>query len=74
MACPKCAGLLVQEEMHEHSGRFQGWRCIQCGLRLDTTIAHNRLRPHPGEADDSFAGNTAARPAGFDRKRRPVTS
>jgi hypothetical protein len=75
MACPKCAGLLVQEEIHEQSGRFQGWRCIQCGLRLDTTIVHNRLRPHPGEApDDPFAGDTAVRPARLDRKRRPVAS
>ncbi len=43
MNCPKCAGLLIQEDIQEHSGRFQGWRCVQCGLRLDQTIVQNRL-------------------------------
>ncbi|MBI4400964.1 MAG: hypothetical protein HY581_04965 [Nitrospirae bacterium] len=43
MKCPRCAGLLIQEEIQEHSGRFHGWRCIQCGFRLDQTIAQHRL-------------------------------
>lgn len=41
--CPKCTGFLAQEDIQEHSGHFQGWRCIQCGLRLDQTIVHNRI-------------------------------
>jgi transposase-like protein len=41
MTCPKCTGLLTLEELQEHSGHFQGWRCIQCGLRLDQRIAQN---------------------------------
>lgn len=41
MTCPKCTGLLTLEEIQEHSGHFQGWRCIQCGLRLDQRIAQN---------------------------------
>ena len=50
MNCPKCAGLLIQEEIQEHSGRFQGLRCIQCGLRLDQTIMQNRLAADPEES------------------------
>jgi len=75
MSCPKCAGLLVQEEMNEQSGRFQGWRCIQCGLRLDTTIVHNRLRLHAGEAEGQGAASvqgSSAGPVRAERKRRPV--
>jgi len=41
MNCPKCTGLLTLEDLQEHSGHFQGWRCIQCGLRLDQRIAQN---------------------------------
>jgi hypothetical protein len=43
MKCPKCAGLLVQEELQEQTGHFEGLRCIQCGMRLDATILQNRL-------------------------------
>lgn len=80
MTCPKCAGLLVQEEMHEQSGRFHGWRCIQCGLRLDATIVQNRLRPQPGDAPTRCAGRSSDRfdnePSSLrvERKRRPVAS
>ncbi|MGH7233202.1 MAG: hypothetical protein ACREJU_17865 [Nitrospiraceae bacterium] len=58
MRCPKCAGLLTLEDIHEHSGRFRGWRCIQCGLRLDQTIVENRHAavPHP---DSSGSGDSA---------------
>jgi hypothetical protein len=49
MNCPKCAGLLIQEEIQVHSGRFHGWRCVQCGLRLDETIVQNRV---DGTSDD----------------------
>jgi len=50
MNCPKCAGLLIQEEIQVYSGRFHGWRCVQCGLRLDETIVQNRV---DGAPDDS---------------------
>jgi hypothetical protein len=55
MKCPKCTGLLIQEDIREQSGRFQGWRCIQCGFRLDHLIAQNRTSAPPDPAeDDSF--------------------
>lgn len=59
MTCPKCRGLLVQEEIQEHSGRFQGWRCIQCGLRLDATIVQNRLGAPLEEHDSDTDGSPA---------------
>ncbi len=53
MNCPKCAGLLIQEELQEQGGRFQGWRCIQCGLRLDQQILHNRPTVPPQVGEDT---------------------
>jgi len=52
MKCPKCTGLLIQEDIREQSGRFQGWRCIQCGFRLDHLIAQNRTSAPPDPSDD----------------------
>ena len=60
MNCPKCAGLLILEEIQVYSGRFQGWRCVQCGLRLDETIVQNRV---DGAPDDSRSNPDDARPA-----------
>jgi len=60
MNCPKCAGLLIQEEIQVYSGRFHGWRCVQCGLRLDETIVQNRV---DGTPDDSRNNPDDARPA-----------
>ncbi len=77
MKCPKCTGLLIQEEIQEHSGRFHGWRCIQCGLRLDQTIVQNRhevqTEPRvPDLAGASTQGSSGlhAKPAG--RPKRPA--
>lgn len=77
MNCPKCAGLLIQEEIQEHSGRFHGWRCIQCGLRLDQTIAQNRHDTQTDQRPDSVGSSSThtasllqARTAG--RHKRPV--
>ena len=54
MKCPKCTGLLIQEDIREQSGRFQGWRCIQCGFRLDHLIVQNRTSAPPDlPGDDS---------------------
>lgn len=52
MKCPKCTGLLIREDIREQSGRFQGWRCIQCGFRLDHLIAQNRTSVPPDPSDD----------------------
>ena len=58
MACPKCSGLLIREDLRAQSGQFLGWRCIQCGFRMDHLIVKNRtgVRPEgdlPDEDDES---------------------
>ena len=76
MNCPKCTGLLVQEEIREHGGQFQGWRCIQCGLRLDETIVQNRLtapsEDNSAELEQSSSNYSVnlARPSG--RQKGPT--
>jgi len=47
MNCQRCAGLMIGEEVQVVSGRFQGWRCVQCGLWLDQTIVRNRVETPP---------------------------
>jgi hypothetical protein len=71
MNCPKCAGLLIQEEITVLSGRFQGWRCIQCGLRLDEIIVQNRVDVNPDELDDSEAEPSPALVQSTGRAARP---
>lgn len=71
MKCPKCTGLLIQEEIQEHSGRFHGWRCIQCGLRLDQTIVQNRHEV-PTEAQMSNLAGTSAQSSPGLHARPPV--
>ncbi len=64
MKCPKCTGLLIQEDIREQSGRFQGWRCIQCGFRLDHLIAQNRTSAPPDpDADDMMEISPRSRSA-----------
>jgi len=82
MRCPKCAGLLINEDIQEYSGRFWGWRCVQCGFRLDETIAQNRqefcrLDPsgedepdQPISEDDDLLSEIAAKPV--VRQKRPA--
>lgn len=70
MNCPKCTGLLIQEEIQEHSGRFHGWRCIQCGLRLDQTIAQNRHDAQPDARSTAMAGS----PSGAGSPLEPRTA
>jgi len=75
MKCPKCTGLLIQEDIREQSGRFQGWRCIQCGFRLDHRIAQNRTSTPLDPADDETvegsprAGSASRRRAASRNKR-----
>lgn len=58
MKCPKCTGLLIQEDIREQSGRFQGWRCIQCGFRLDHLIAQNRTSTPPDPSNEDTVETT----------------
>lgn len=78
MKCPKCTGLLIQEDIRERSGRFQGWRCIQCGFRLDHLIAQNRTSTPPDPADDdtialSPHSRTTSRQSTTPRSRRAAS-
>ncbi len=68
MKCPKCTGLLIREDIREHSGRFQGWRCIQCGLRLDHLIAQNRISTPPDPADDDTIETSSRASAASTRR------
>jgi len=62
MNCPRCAGLIIREEVQVHSGRFHGWRCVQCGLWLDQTIAKNRIEaPAAGEDPDTIQDEPSQR-------------
>ncbi len=75
MKCPKCTGLLIQEDIREQSGRFQGWRCIQCGFRLDHLIAQNRTSAPPDPSDEDAVetaprARTASRHAPITRSKR----
>ncbi|MGH7205581.1 MAG: hypothetical protein ACREI2_05160 [Nitrospiraceae bacterium] len=78
MTCPKCTGLLIQEEVWEHGGQFQGWRCVQCGLRLDETIVQNRLtapsEDDPADLDASASTYSVnlARPSGRQKRSARV--
>jgi len=68
MKCPKCTGLLIQEKIQEYSGRFHGWRCIQCGLRLDQTIAQNRQGVQPEELSPDLDDSPHDRLTGLQRR------
>ena len=47
--CARCAGLLVSDWFYdfENPGDYhvRVLRCVQCGHRIDPTIAQNRIRP-----------------------------
>jgi len=58
MKCPRCTGLLIKEDIREQSGRFQGWRCIQCGFRLDPLIVQNRTSAPPNLPNDDVEDTT----------------
>jgi rubredoxin len=79
--------LLINEDIQEYSGRFLGWRCIQCGFRLDETIAQNRQGVQPldpsGEdepdqpvaEDDDFFSEIPTKPVGRQKRAsRPARS
>lgn len=71
MKCPKCTGLLIQEDIREQSGRFQGWRCVQCGFRLDHLIAQNRTSALADPLDDDTVGIA---PRSRTVSRQPTTN
>lgn len=74
MNCPRCAGLMIGEEVQVISGRFHGRRCVQCGLWLDKTIVRNRLEPGSEELRAGLAGassTTLSGTAKSSRSKRP---
>jgi len=45
MECPKCEGLMIEEEyLADGFGSINEWRCVNCGAILDAVIAQNQLR------------------------------
>jgi hypothetical protein len=48
-SCARCTGLLVSDWFYdlENPGEYyvKALRCVQCGHRVDPTIARNRIRP-----------------------------
>jgi hypothetical protein len=61
---------MIQEDIREQSGRFQGWRCIQCGFRLDHLIVQNRISAPPDPSDDDTID---AAPRARTASRRPTS-
>jgi len=43
MDCTKCDGLMVLERVSDGFCCMEEWRCLNCGLVLDSVIAQNRL-------------------------------
>jgi hypothetical protein len=47
-SCPRCAGLLVSDWFYDFENpaeyHAEVLRCVQCGNRVDPTIAQNRIR------------------------------
>ena len=76
MNCPKCTGLLTQEEHRAHSGLFHGWRCVQCGLRLDELILQNRTvsEPRKNHTEETSLPGETIRSSRTPRRRKRVTS
>ena len=45
MSCPRCRGVMISQDLHDHHGTYltlPGWRCLSCGEVLDATILTNR--------------------------------
>lgn len=42
MGCHKCKGLMVTEWVRDLFPEPYVWRCVNCGLLMDTTITRNR--------------------------------
>ncbi len=45
MDCTRCQGTMVGEQyinVQNDSMTFHGWRCINCGNRIDDLIQHHR--------------------------------
>ena len=45
MSCPRCRGVMIAQDLHDHHGTYlplPGWRCLSCGEVLDATILTNR--------------------------------
>ena len=57
--CPRCRGYMVpvipdsSEEVLLEVGEWCGWRCINCGERIDPLIVANRSAARGGTRMDS---------------------
>ena len=56
MTCKRCDGLMVREQydnLEFDSAGFEisGWRCLNCGVIVDSLIAAHHRPPHKTEPD-----------------------
>ena len=42
MECRKCHGFMVEEWVSDYLPEEFAWRCVNCGLIVDTTISRNQ--------------------------------
>lgn len=60
MSCPRCRGIMIAQDLHDHHGTYltlPGWRCLSCGEVLDATILSNR---HASPAKNSPGRSSTA--------------
>lgn len=55
MECPKCKGTMMLDRFSDFFVVFYAWKCINCGLMIDRTIATNRRRSLAARAAQAVA-------------------
>ncbi len=58
MECPRCHGMMVNEQVYTEQGGIEIARCIHCGDVIDSVVIFNRSRPD-FEIKKVFRGCTA---------------
>lgn len=43
MQCPRCRGLMVNEQIYTDQGGLDIARCIHCGDIIDSVVIYNRI-------------------------------
>ena len=55
MICPRCGGIMAQQQLYLDGDACISWTCYRCGEVIDPVIMRNRAargpRPHPGEEE-----------------------
>ena len=55
MECPKCKGTMMLDRFSDFFVVFYAWKCINCGMMIDRTIATNRRRSLAARAAQAVA-------------------